>query len=91
MKARLDPVLVKHLGSKGIRVEQMDTVSAPRPQYVCCCDHAVVQVGAKPNRTDYEKRASARGNRIDAYPLELMCFSSPASLYYSVHPRYIRP
>ncbi|CAM9947003.1 unnamed protein product [Hapterophycus canaliculatus] len=28
MTARLDPVLVKHLGSKGIRVEQMDTVNA---------------------------------------------------------------
>lgn len=28
MTARLDPVLVKHLASKGIRVEQMDTVSA---------------------------------------------------------------
>lgn len=27
MTERLDPVLVKHLGSKGIRVEQMDTVS----------------------------------------------------------------
>lgn len=27
MTARLDPALVKHLGSKGIRVEQMDTVS----------------------------------------------------------------
>ncbi|CAM9151855.1 unnamed protein product [Pylaiella littoralis] len=28
MTARLDPMLVKHLGSKGIRVEQMDTVNA---------------------------------------------------------------
>ncbi|CAN0540089.1 unnamed protein product, partial [Ectocarpus sp. 8 AP-2014] len=28
MTARLDPVLVKHLASKGIRVEQMDTVNA---------------------------------------------------------------
>lgn len=28
MTARLDPALVEHLGSKGIRVEQMDTVSA---------------------------------------------------------------
>lgn len=35
MTARLDPVLVKHLASKGIRVEQMDTVSQS-PKALAC-------------------------------------------------------
>lgn len=35
MTARLDPALVKHLGSKGIRVEQMDTVGAPKSVAGC--------------------------------------------------------
>lgn len=46
MTARLDPVLVKHLGSKGIRVEQMDTVSAPRPFVWSCLDVSCLVCGS---------------------------------------------